>query len=187
MKRNSIIFTCAYTIAFALAAVAQTAVAATTVSETGRDAFGWAARVDQFDAISWSQAGSYTNVSITARLYSSEPMDVVTAWLTTHVGPGTTLSDQIATESISFQPTPNYPSDVILFSGLTLDPGTYYLSIGDGTNSAWYGTDQPIVTTDSSITYNGDFYVYNPTPYAPASPYIPTPSITPIFSINGNA
>src|ERR1035438_5053646 len=99
MKRNSITFTRAYTIAFALAVVAQTAIAATIVSETGRDAFGWAARTDQFDAISWSQAGSYTNVSITARLYSSDLTDIVTAWLTTRVGPGTTLSDQIATDS----------------------------------------------------------------------------------------
>ena len=186
MKRNSIKYTSACTVAFALAVVAQTTATTTIISETGRDYAGWAARTDQFMAISWSQAGSYTDVSITARLYSLDPTDIGTAWLTTQVGPGTTLADQIATASFSFPSTAN-PSDVILFNGLTLDPGTYYLTIGGGTNywSAWYGTDQPIVTTDTSVTYNGNFYVYNPDPYSPASPYVPTPSITPIFSITG--
>ena len=187
MKHNPIKYTSACTVAFALAVVAQTTAATTIISETGRDYAGWAARTDQFMAISWSQAGSYTDASITARLYSLDPTDIGTAWLTTQVGPGTTLADQIAIASFSFPSTAN-PSDVILFTGLTLAPGTYYLSIGGGMNywSTWDCTDQPIVTTDTSVTYNGDFYVYNPDPsYAPASPYVPTPSITPIFSITG--
>jgi hypothetical protein len=186
MKRNPIKLTGACTVIFALVVVAQTVAAATIISETGRSYAGYAARTDQFDAISWSQTGSYTDVNITARLYTVDPTDTGTAWITTRVGPGTTLADQIATASFSFPSSAN-ASDVILFTGLTLDPGTYYLTIGGGTNywSSWYATDQPVPTMDTGVTYNGNFYIYNSDAYAPASPYVSTPHITPIFSITG--
>jgi hypothetical protein len=188
MKRYRIKVAIAGVVAFAFALGAQTVAASTIISQTGRDYGGWAARTDQFDAISWSQTSAYTNVSIAVRLYSLDPTDIGTAWITTRVGPGTTVADEVATASFLF-PSSIDPSDAILFTGLTLNPGTYYLSIGGGTNywSSWYATDQPVLTMDTGVSYNGNFYVYDAAPYAPASTYDPTPSITPIFVITGTA
>src|SRR5579872_3534422 len=73
---------------------------------------------DQMLVSSWTQTGSYTNVSISAVLGSGEAISV---YLTNQIGPGTTVANEIATTSI----TPgSSPQTETLFSGLSLGAGS---------------------------------------------------------------
>ena len=84
-------------------------------------------------AASWTQAGTFNGVSITAGVFGVPNAGVTaTAWLTTAIGPGATIADQIATAPITSS---------TIFSGLTLGPQTYYLVLlfNSGTNVAgWW-------------------------------------------------
>lgn len=173
-----------------LAAESRGSDTVTIVSETGRDSTGPAARKDGFCIASWTQTRPYFDVSITARLFSAEP-DSGVAYLTTRIGPGATLADQIASASFLFPPEHHYPADVLVFSGLTLAPGTYYLIIAGGStyHAGWYSTDQPTVTTDVGVTQHGAAVVYdfNLATYLPASVHTPEPSYHNIYSVTGTA
>jgi hypothetical protein len=160
--------------------------ATTIIAETGRHAYGWQARYDEFGVVSWTQTNTYYDVKITAPLYSVATDDTGTAYLTRRMGPGTTLADQVATAPVAFPGYQN-PSEVVLFTGLTLGPGTYYLFITGGTNywSSWTGTDQPTLATDAGVTHNGDVYVYQPAAYPPASTYYEHSWMRHIFSVTG--
>ncbi|MBV9265894.1 MAG: hypothetical protein JO061_06985, partial [Acidobacteriaceae bacterium] len=77
-------------------------------------------------ATSWTSPRQYTDVNITALLTFGMGREGV-AYLTTQVGPGTTMADEIARSSFF---APSQPANVTLFSGLTLPAGTYYLVLG---------------------------------------------------------
>ncbi|HKQ37867.1 MAG TPA: PKD domain-containing protein [Verrucomicrobiae bacterium] len=175
-----------FTLGFFLTVTLLTARAVTVVSETGRDARGWAARTDEFGIVSWSQTNGYQDVEITVRLYSVAAADKGTAYLMRRVGPGTTTADQVAVASVTFPMA--YPADVLIFSGLTLGPGTYYLIVAGGSNywSAWFGTDQPTIATDAGVTHNGNVYVFEPVAYPPAAVPHDHPEMHYIFSVTGN-
>ena len=79
----------------------------------------------------WSQSTIYTNVSITAPLLDSTPGAPIhgiegVVYLVTRFGPGTTPADNVVppvtVAGLSGLFTPR-----LLFSGLTLGPGTYYV------------------------------------------------------------
>lgn len=92
----------------------------------------------------WSQTGSYENVIVSAVLFGSSH-----AWLTDHVGPGTTGGNVLASADFSFG-----MSDLGLktvFSGLTLGPGTYYLVVGGSGDGLWAGTGMSS-TRDTGVT-----------------------------------
>ena len=160
--------------------------ATTIVAETGANAFGWAARTDQFMVVSWTQTNAYRDVNVGARLYSLALADPGTAYLMTRIGPGTTAAEEVAVASFTF-PNAQFPSAVLLFSGLTLGPGTYYLIVAGGTSfwSAWYGSREPNVIADGGVTHNGNFYVTDPAAYAPASVIHPHSTAFQIFAVNG--
>ena len=164
--------------------------AATIVAETGQDAYGWTANDSRFGIVSWTQVGAYEDVSIAVHLQTLEANDGGTAYLTTRIGPGTTLVNEVASAPFTFPQTLN-PSEVTLFTGLSLGPGTYYLTVAGGANdwSTWIGSAQQNVVTDVGVTFNGDFHVFdNPAPYAPASPYFSDhPSMHHIFRVDGVA
>jgi hypothetical protein len=110
-------------------------------------------------ATSWTQTGTYNNVSISADLSAiGTPGVTATAWLTTDIGSGATIADQVATTTV----TSNN-----LFSGLTLGPDTYFLviSIESGVVPAfWSSAFSPVPTTAANVTigasYFGDFNVF---------------------------
>ncbi|MBI4902971.1 MAG: hypothetical protein HY820_05005 [Acidobacteria bacterium] len=87
--------------------------------------------------VSWTQSVSYTNVSISAYLFANVPAlagqpEQYKAYLTNIAGPGTTAANNIASPvtgaGIPFvAPAPGSPT--LLFSGLTLGPGNYLLTI----------------------------------------------------------
>jgi hypothetical protein len=80
---------------------------------------------------SWSQTGTYADVSIWASLTGSLDGGHGTAYLTDALGPGTTAAGHLlAISSYSLPPTgPGFGTNVALFSGLRLGPGTYYLTL----------------------------------------------------------
>ncbi len=87
---------------------------------------------------SWSQSVTYNNVSISAYLFNVGPGGPATgtAYLTNQIGPGTTAANEvtgpfnITIASTSSTLTP-------LFSGLTLGPGNYFLTIRPTFNLEW--------------------------------------------------
>ncbi len=112
----------------ALAVFSVHGTAETIISVAGTPNAGDVLTSTGVGAVSWTQSTSFHDVEILA-LVDSAPdgaSDIGTAYLTTGLGPGTTLADQIASTSF---PIPSTNMYVLLFSGLTLGPGTYYLSL----------------------------------------------------------
>jgi hypothetical protein len=136
--------------------------------------------------VSWTQANTWTNVSISASLYASAGTGTGVAYLTTKVGSGTTNANEVANTAISI--TGNTPQSLLLFSGLTLNPGTYYLvilptvpsvssesavhprlAVQPNLNWAWSSGSGVTITTGSGVTYNGTFQCFGCT-FAPSYP-----------------
>jgi hypothetical protein len=95
---------------------------------------------DNVEYVSWSQTIEYGDVSIEPYLSSSSDSDVeYSAFLTTSLGPGTTLADEVASQNF-VMPADSPAAYVTLFAGLDLTPGNYYLVLaGDlsGAALAW--------------------------------------------------
>jgi len=118
-------------------ATCHLAEAVTIVSVSGPSPSGGpaisAAAGGQFASVCWTQRSTYTNVSITVPIYlftgSSIPNPTGiyhgTAYVTTTIGPGTTT----AIASTAFTGTNTSPKTTELFSGLTLGPGFYCLTL----------------------------------------------------------
>jgi hypothetical protein len=100
---------------------------------------------------SWSQAGSFTGVTISALLSAGAVGN--TAFLTNLIGPTATAANVIAFTSWV---APIASTQVQLFAGLDLGPGTYYLVFGAG-GGLWESTaaTPPTVSTASGVTGNG--------------------------------
>ena len=120
--------------------------------------------------VSWTSTTAFSNVTISLSLGSSGTASA-TAYLTTQIGLGTTLANELASTIFNF-PLSDTPSFTI-FTGLTLPAGTYYLTLGGLTSGAvgaglWDGTPSPSVATDSGVTRNFDDY-----PFAHTASYLP--------------
>jgi hypothetical protein len=98
----------------------------------------------------WTQTGTYTNVTITAQLNGGVALPTTAnIYLLNDLGPGTTAgSNQIAYE---LETMPAGTHGVTLFTGLTLGPGTYYL-LADEVDAGWTGSSSPVYTTDTGIS-----------------------------------
>ena len=100
---------------------------------------------------SWTQTGTYTSVTIQATLESCEGPATGTAYLTMN---GTAMANQIAINSTLS--TSSSDAVVTLFSGLTLGPGTYFLTISPGANECnelWQNiSGTPSVVTGSGVS-----------------------------------
>jgi hypothetical protein len=150
---------------------------------------------DQVLASSWTQTGSWTNVSISAELgngsnYGHSGGDAISVYLTNRIGPGTTVANQIASTSIS--PATVDETDT-LFTGLSLGASTYYLVLGaPGQFAEWYGTSLPTVTTGTGVSGNGDSFAAKPntTPddaFPPASNFTADNTENLLVSVTGDA
>lgn len=111
--------------------------AANTIINTGTGTLGPAVYAQQYEEQGWTQTQSYTNVSISVALYSWTPGQTfdIQAYLTTAIGSGTTTA--LATDSFSSSTPNSTPVTYLLFSGLTLPAGSYYLTLAstDSTGS----------------------------------------------------
>lgn len=152
-------------------------------------------------AVTWSQTTTYTGVTITAMLNITDTNPAGapgTAYLTTSLGPG--AANFVAPVSFNVPVTQTTPAPVTLFTGLTLPPGTYYLTISNATsnNLGWaFVSGGGTPTTGSGVTLNGGGQgdvqdnaapgAYSP----PASPtFVPAfaggSNFVLLFAVNGN-
>ena len=148
---------------------------------------------------SWSVSRGYVNVAIRVPLRSGTDGQTftVTAWLTTGTGPG--APDPIAMTSYTNMTSSPTWLNVRLFSGLSLNPGTYYLTLssndvgGPFPGAAWKDWNVPAIT-DEGATRNpfgvaaaGVFGVMNPT-YPPASRFAVLVNNAPLlYTVTGDS
>jgi hypothetical protein len=111
--------------------------------------------------VSWTQTGTFTGVNVYADLgeIPDDSGDATgTAYLTNQVGATATQATNGLAAPFSIDITNTSPELVQLFSGLTLGPGTYYLTIGlTNDELGWSGfffSPASTVTTASGVTAN---------------------------------
>jgi hypothetical protein len=128
------------------------------ISQTGPGTGSWTTGAQESNAASWSSLSGYSDVKISAKLIGTA---TGTAYLTTQIGPTTTATDVL--KSAPFTENSNVPEWVMLFSGLTLGPGTYYLTLGSPAPccSGWANTFDPTLVTAPGVTYNGSHFTTN--------------------------
>jgi hypothetical protein len=132
---------------------------------------------------SWSQSKAYTGVSITALVDSAilgqTPM--ADAYLTTAIGPGTTTMDEIARAQFTVPATlpicsmSSCGAMVTLFSGLSLGPGNYFVTMGPDPLSnglvGWFPALNPTVLLDTGVSEGTSFIASAMASYPPASAF----------------
>lgn len=108
-------------------------------------------------SVGWTQTGTYSNVSISADV---NLCGTGSSFLTTQVGAGTTVANEIA--SGIFTGPSNcgsnpFPSWVTMFTGLTLGPGTYFLTLnGDAFGGGWRFDSSIAPALGSGVTAAGE-------------------------------
>lgn len=127
---------------------------------------------------SWVSDVAFDAVSIFGEVGGDDSSASLTAYLTTQVGAGTTTANQVA--SVTLTPSALDSPGTLLFSGLNLGPGTYYLVLSgpvvETTFSYWYEYSTATVSTASGVSA-GNFGMANTadalsepdSSYAPAS------------------
>lgn len=138
--------------------------------------------------VGWTQSDTYDVVSVSATLSSwGAPDQTGRAYLTTQIGVGTTVTNEIVSTNFTF---PLTPANVVLFQGLHLPPGAYYLSIiGDSPSwgSCWNGFIATNVVTAPDVTSLGCFGAAGGiiNAYFPASPVYADNPIPPGIDVEG--
>jgi MYXO-CTERM domain-containing protein len=182
---------------FAVFALALPATCATIISTSpaGAPCCGIPSATAEYE--SWSQTVTYTNVTITANLFD---LSIVfqaggLAYLTTQIGPGTTSSNEVA--HVQFSISNGLSTPKTLFTGLTLVPGNYFLTIvNPSTISTDLGWDEPggplplTVTEGTGVSQTslpGAAGRIGPPPsYPPASNFSLQDQNFAIFTVAGN-
>jgi hypothetical protein len=182
-------------VAACLAAVSLPA--ASLVANGGSPGGAWVIDTGETLQVAWTQSTAATNVAIGSTLLNLSYFDrpeVVQAFLTTAVGPGTTAAQQIAQSSISVNPSGSSPAEYRLFGGLDLGPGTYYLTLAGASGWIASTTNGPVITAPG-VTFLGSYnstYFDGIDAYAPASrfhllPFSSSPaSYDLLFSVTGD-
>jgi hypothetical protein len=133
---------------------------------------------------SWSQSKTYQSgtISVLADTNSGQT-STANAYLTTGIGPGTTSANEIAHTQFTV-PSGQGPVcspascgfPITLFSGLSLGPGNYFLTLGLPSRGSsfvvgWFPVFNPTVVEDMGVSVSGgDAYIARPaSSYAPAS------------------
>lgn len=135
----------------------------TYISETGPDGGNFTVEPSQTLVESWTQSVTLTNVQISADLAADGGLPTGTAYLTTALGPGSTsAANQIAVNTSAPFAIGATPAFEVLFSGLALGPGTYYLVItGPGPNPSdnnfWEGASPVSEVTAPGVSYGAVF------------------------------
>jgi len=132
---------------------------------------------------SWSESKSYADVSIAALVDSAIVGQTPTAdaYLTTQIGPGTTAANEIARTRFTVPAVLPVcsPSScgamVTLFSGLSLGPGSYFVTMGPDPLSigtvGWFPALNPTVVLDTGVSEGNSFLASAVASYPPASDF----------------
>jgi hypothetical protein len=131
-----------------------------------------AIEINDPEGISWTQTGSYKDVTISAFLSSLGGSNGTgTVYLTDQIGPGTTVANQIAETTVSGLAS-EPATATTLFTGLDLGPGTYYLitanNLGGG-GLGWNDYNGAAAIPGISGTNNFDEFGEGEAAYPPAS------------------
>lgn len=129
-------------------------------------------------SVGWSGTTAQTDVQISALLSDPDAAPAEgTAYLTSAIGPGVTAADEIAVTT--FDLPGSFSGWYNLFSGLSLQPGTYWLTLTTADGSApvdWARAEFPAtIQFGEPGTYYGDARTIAPRPYAPGSLFFITP------------
>src|SRR5215472_2994643 len=162
----------------------------TIVSVTGPLSIGFVVSNTESLAATWSQANTYSDVTITALLHATFPDQTSEgdAYLTTRIGPGTTSADEIARSHFSTIPGESFL--IPLFSGLTLGPGSYFLTLGSTSNMSpvpvWDNTEPGIVdvAVDNGVNLGSRFQSFPASSYPPSSSFASVSHFW-IFTVTG--
>lgn len=116
----------------------------------------------QAEVMGWTQTVTYTDVRISAFLGDTRSGSTVTAYLTSGIGPG--AGAPLSTSTVSIAQTTGLPTSTELFSGLTLEPGSYFLTLynfdlSSATDPVWYRGAS--VSFGPGVTPDGEFYANN--------------------------
>lgn len=126
------------------------------------------------NASSWTSTVGFTAVTIVVNvgtLNASTPN--VSAYLMTHIGPGTTTAQQVAATTFVAPTVVNFfnpPPATTVFTGLSLPPGTYYLVLSSTSGSAAWEQNSGAVITGTGVTFAGDHSAV-PASFPPASSF----------------
>jgi hypothetical protein len=161
--------------------------AAALVTSNGAQTAGSNIFASQFNAVGFSLSSAATNVAISAQLVAAG-QNTGTAFLTTQIGSGTTLANEIARSTFNF-----VNGDVQLFSGLLLGPGDYWLvlastngsNVGDGIavgSDVTYQLAPGVTVLEEKFARNSNVF----SSYAPASTWTNATSGNRIFSVTGD-
>jgi len=140
-------------------------------------------------AASWTQAASFSDVTIDASLATDlATFQTGTAYLMSAIGPGTTPASEVVAPAgfaAPFVAQPNGPVPLtVLFSGLSLGPGTYYLVLSAPFGNQipaqsplfWQIPTDPVITTAASVTLGTSFeantVLSTVNPFPPASSFL---------------
>jgi len=143
-------------------------------------------------ALGWSQTGTYTNVSVVVVVDPGgdgihDNTASGTVYLTTQVGPGTTVANELAHAPYSATGQAFHPVPVTVFTDLTLGPGTYYLVFHSQSEGGWSVGYTP--ATAPGVALLGTLPLdSSAASYPPASTFA-SPSLRnlPLLSVTGDA
>jgi hypothetical protein len=174
-----------------LALMVSSAVQAEPIVSVGEGvpgAVGVGGPTNQFLAVSWTQTSTFADVVISALIGTNDPsVDQGTAWLTQSIGPGTMPGSEVAQSTVTF---PSFGSgSTMLFTGVTLTPGTWYLVLSAPSSTLslgwWNGNSTPL--TGAGVTMGQTLLTaaqFANAAYAPGSNFIGQyPSLA--FSVDG--
>ncbi|MBL8178824.1 MAG: PEP-CTERM sorting domain-containing protein [Bryobacterales bacterium] len=119
---------------------------------------------------------TYTNVSIEAMLKSTATYPAGKAFLMREIGANATTSDELQNKIVNFQVVAslNSGSFQTIFSGLTLNAGSYYLvvetPVGAAAGAVGWATGTAL-STAPGVSLLGDYARTNPAAYAPSSDF----------------
>ena len=156
--------------------------------------------------VSFTTTDSYTNVAISAALTAFGSPDpavyngLLEIYLTAGIGPGTTNALEVASANINVSlpassvANPASYVPVLLLSGLSLGPGTYYLTLAapTTTDSFWWATNEapamnittaPGITLSTTTGYAPQAFL---DPYAPASGFSTQPDTVSWITVTGD-
>lgn len=165
---------------------ADTIVSVTDSSSSPRGYLFLGGQYSNVVATSWTQSGTFAKVTIDALLFSSDAsFRSGTAYLMSAIGPGTTSASEIVAPVEFTAPLSSGGQSIpltVLFSGLTLGPGTYYLVISapsgnetDGSPLGWQIPNHPVDSVAPSAMLGGTFEANNtfspPMSFSPASTF----------------
>lgn len=115
-------------------------------------------------AVGWQQTTASQNVTVTVPFYCEPPgtPQTAVAYLMTSIGPGTTPANQLATAQITVSPSAGPSVNYVMFSGLNLAAGSYYIVIDTGNHCiGWSGNSdfvgEGILSAASGFRYLGSY------------------------------